>query len=493
MTTSIFSCSFNGIEGSIIEVEAHISNGLPAFHIVGLGDASVQESRERIRSSIKNSGLEFPRTHKTINLAPAELRKQGSLFDLPIAISILLSTYKINEEKLKNAIVIGELSLNGKVKAVKGVLALAKAAKKAGFQKIFLSKDNAKEASFINELEVIPVKSLKELLEFCKGNLELKVYQKTHISNKNTVENIPILIGMEKEKRALEIAITGSHNILFNGSPGCGKTAISRYAKHLLPDMTKKEILETTTLFSVSGLLNKDNPLIKTRPFREVHHTASLVSIIGGGNKAKPGEISLSHNGVLFLDEIAEFPKKVLESLRQPLEDKYININRIKYSHRFPSDFTLIATMNPCPCGYTKNKKVKCKCSDKEIQKYQNKISGPLKDRFDIFINVEKKSMKGIFNTNTSEINIKSKINTAHIAQQKRNIKNSNLSVKDIQKYCKLDQKTQSILDKAMKTLHLSNRAYLKIIKISRTIADLEASETIKLKHLTEAIQYRST
>ncbi|MFA7686202.1 MAG: YifB family Mg chelatase-like AAA ATPase, partial [Candidatus Gracilibacteria bacterium] len=378
MTAKIYSCSFTGLECHIIEVQADISQGLSAFSIVGMGDVSVQESKERIRSSIKNSGLIYPQNKKTINLAPAQLRKQGTLFDLPIAISLLVASGQITGGIFDKSIIIGELSLNGQLRAVDGVLAIVQYAKRQGFKSVFLPKGNALEGSFIEGINIYPVENLKELVAFCRREIQIGIYQ-YHKINKGgcgftDTENSYLfsqIVGHEKAKRALAIAASGNHHILFRSSPGCGKTVLSRASRDLLTKMTEEEIIETTKIYSVAGLLNRDNPMITNRPFREVHHTASSVSIIGGGGiNPRPGEISLAHNGVLFLDEITEFPSHVLEALRQPLEDKYIHINRANFSVKFPCKFILIATMNPCQCGYNYDKKIKCICTEAQLNHY---------------------------------------------------------------------------------------------------------------------------
>jgi magnesium chelatase family protein len=504
MVGKVFSCSFSGFECRTIEVQADISQGLPAFSIVGLGDTSVQESKERVRTSIKNSGAKFPQTRKTINLAPAQIRKQGSLFDLPIATSILLADEQIHGDKIGNAIIVGELSLTGKVKRINGALPIAQYAKEQGFKKIFLPKENALEASFIEGIQIYPLENFRELIEHCLGLKTISVfpYSKIFQDRKKTS---PLLfsniVGLEKAKRGLLIAAAGGHNTLLYGSPGCGKTIACRAFRSLLTEMTKTEILETTKLFSITGLLNNETPLIRERSFREVHHTASLASVIGGGTRPRPGEISLAHNGVLFLDEIAEFPKKILEALRQPLEDKYININRINSSLKFPSNFVLLATMNPCPCGYKDDKKIPCICSESQIKNYQKKISGPLLDRFDLFIEVAKTSMGKIFTEKENKTLQKSylhSIATATKIQQKRfkNLssinKNADMNLKEIKIYCPLSRDAKTLLNQASKNLNLSNRGYLKTIKTARTIADIGQNEEIKQEHIAEAIQFRS-
>jgi magnesium chelatase family protein len=508
MATKVFSCSLKGLNGQIVEVQADVSNGLSCFSIVGLGDTSVQESKERVRASIRNSSFNFPFTRKTINLAPAQIKKQGSLFDLPIAISILAETKQIPIHKLEKSILIGELGLQGELNGINGILAIVDFIKSEGFTKIFLPKENAKEASFLSGIDIYPIETLRQLALFCQNKIQIKKFPNlknlpNHDSNSDdSSPQFASIVGHEKAKRALSIAAAGHHNILFHGSPGCGKTVLARSFRDLFTAMDESEILETTKIFSIAGLCPPSAPLISKRPVREVHHTASITSIVGGGaNSPRPGEISLAHNGVLILDEIAEFPKYILEGMRQPLEDKFINITRASFSARFPCNFILIATMNPCPCGYHEDKKIPCICSKSQIDNYKKKISGPIKDRFDIFLQIEKSSFKNFLKTPSlnNYKKTKSTINAAHLMQKKRfenspNLaRNSDMELRDIQKFAPLTPAIKSFLDQAATTMQLSNRGYLRTIKLARTIADLEESAKIEQHHLAEALQYRST
>ncbi len=503
MTSKVYSSTFTGLQCHIIEVEADISNGLSHFSIVGLGDTSVHESKDRIRASIKNSSLTFPTTRKTINLAPAQIPKKGSIFDLPIATSLLLASKQLSPERIKSSIMVGELSLNGEIKPINGVLPITHFAKKSSFKKIFIPEENLPEASFINDIEIIPIKNLTQLVNYCNNHLEIK----TNLSSTNQIissqkDYFNSIIGLEKEKRALAIAAAGGHNILLNGSPGCGKTILARSFQNLLPKMSKSEKLETTKIFSISGLLNSKCPIIHHRPFREVHSTASSVAIISGGGKIPvPGEITLAHNGVLFLDEISEFPRSILESLRQPLENKFINLNRSKFSVQFPSDFSLIATTNPCPCGYRFDRVIKCICSQSQVDQYQKKLSGPLLDRIDLFLNIEKINAQRVLDSKVQDNlkPIKEKIIYARSIQEKRFKSdpkvycNSQMNLKELKLNCQVNKETRMLLDKAVKNLKLSTRAYLKILKLARTIADYSQSENIQRIHVAEALQYRNS
>lgn len=502
MVSRIFSCTFTGLDCKIIEVQADICSGMPSFSIVGLGDTAIQESRERVRSAIKNSEYEFPANRKTINLAPAHIRKQGALFDLPIAVSILMASQKEQTKFFDNSVIAGEMSLTGKVKKIKGALLITQHAKEQGFERIFLPKENMQEATLIKGIEVYPIGHLKELIAFSKAEINISPHPYTPpaISQIEDVSAFEDIVGLSQAKRALTIAAAGGHNALLFGSPGCGKTVISRAFKAILAPMSYEEIMESTKIFSISGLLMNENSLITKRPFREVHHTATQVSIIGGGVPAKPGEISLAHNGILFLDEIAEFPRKVLETLRQPLEDKFININRKNTSHIFPSNFTLLATMNPCPCGFMNDKKTLCSCTQTQINNYRRKLSGPLLDRIDLFIHVKKSPMGKLFKEEKKTTTQYSKIIGNALEMQRRRFqkhpkinKNSDMTFKSIQEFCKLEKEQQLLLEKASNSLNLSNRGYLRTLKIARTIADLEGCDKILTQHIAEAISYRHT
>lgn len=499
MTTKVFSASMIGLECEIIEVQADISQGLPAFNIVGLGDASVQESKERVRASIRNSGANFPMMRKTINLAPAQIRKQGALFDLPIAVSLLIECGELPASYFNSTLLVGELSLSGRLRPIKGALSIAHKAQKQGFKRIILPIENAPEASFISGIKICPIDSLKNLIKHAVKSEEIPQIKQNNIvvdlPHSNSFQNIA---GLETAKRALTIAAAGGHNVLLEGSPGCGKTIICRAFKAVLPPMNSEEILETSKIYSVAGLM-PDISLIKTRPFREVHPTASVTSIIGGGGYyIKPGEITLAHNGVLFLDEIAEFKAKTLDALRQPLEDNFITITRLNQSYKFPSNFMLIATMNPCPCGFYGDKKIDCRCTPHQIKQYRNKISGPILDRFDLFVRPERFSLSNAIKKHESHTSnqLQQSIQQARVIQEKRFERckirqNSEMSLRNIRQMCRLKTSAHKMLDQANQKMHLSSRAYLKTIKIARTIADLENSKYIQDHHIAEALQYR--
>ncbi len=500
----VHTCSHFGLQCDLISVECDISRGLPHFSIVGLGDTTVQESKERIRAGIKNSGFIFPVARKTVNLAPAKLRKHGSHFDLPIALSLLLASNQLATSKLQDSIVIGELSLNGEIKGVTGVALITQFAIKNSFKKIYLPLDNAAEAALYTGIEIIPLENLRQFTDHLTGKrnipsksaLSAKDFAVQFVQKENAFDQV---YGLEKEKRAIAVSIAGGHNILINGSPGYGKTVIARSIKSVLPPMSRDEILENTQIYSVAGLLPPNSPLMLERPFREIHSNISVTGLIGGGAIPRPGEISLANNGILFLDEIAEFKRSVIENLRQPMEDKFITIQRSNYSVQFPCKFSLIATMNPCPCGFKDSKRKKCVCTAVQIRNYMKKLSGPILDRFDIFINVKESSVKGIFKDNNSKISseIRSQIleatsiqvhrfkNTPSVSQ------NGEMKLSQIKDFCRLNTECERFLNKALGQMKFSNRAHLKILKTARTIADMNGSGQINLAHLAESIQYR--
>ena len=501
MLSKIKTCVLYGLEGYEVDVETDLSGGLPNFNIVGLPDISIKESKERVRSAVKNCGFGFPVSRITVNLAPANLKKEGSQIDLPIAVGILSATKAIQRKVDEKTFIIGELSLDGKINAIDGALPMVISMRNNNFKKAIVPEYNKEECGAIEGIEIIPVENITKVVDYLNGKISIAPFKlKYDFSCKQDNFNVDFseIKGQPAMKRAVEIAAAGMHNIMLLGSPGSGKTMIAQRIPTILPDLSFEESLEVTKIYSISGLLNNKG-LITKRPFRSPHHTSSRTSIAGGGSKPRPGEVSLAHFGVLFLDEIPEFPKSVIEILRQPMEDGKISIARANGSFTFPAKFMLVASMNPCPCGYLGDPTHDCSCSQGQIDKYLGKISGPLLNRIDIQIEVLPVRYDDLKNDAVEETSaeIKKRIVKARSIQLKRYknmgiMTNSELSTKGISKFCKVNKESEKLLKNAFEILGLSARAYNKILKVARTIADLENSENIETKHIAEAVQYRS-
>lgn len=494
-----------GLNAYKIEVEVDVINSLPSVCIVGLPDNAVSESKERIRSAIKNSGYTFPKGKVIINLAPADIKKEGTFFDLPMAMGILQEEGLVENENLKNTAFIGELSLDGSLRSIHGVLPIVTGLKESGIKTVFVPVENAKEAALVQGLTILGVSHLTDVVNhftekpITPTTVDITVYLNDN-GNDEYIYDFKDVKGQQKAKKALEIAAAGGHNILMSGSPGSGKTLMAKCFASILPPLELEEAIELTKIYSISGLLASEKPLMTQRPFRTIHHTASSIGIIGGGSNPKPGEITLAHRGVLFLDEMVEFPRAVLETLRQPLEDGKISISRAKTSVTYPAQFTLIGAMNPCPCGFLGDVEKQCTCSEIQIQRYKSRLSGPLLDRIDLILDIPRLTTEELLNiTDKSEpsAKIRERVIKARKIQSERykdlNIfTNSELTSNLIEKYCTLDKQSQQLMELAVNKYQLSGRKYSRILKLARTIADLNNSENIQAVHLSQALQYRS-
>jgi len=501
MLAKVITCAVVGLEGAIVEVEVDIAPGLPSFTIVGLPDTAVQEAKERVRAAIRNSDCAFPTRRIVVNLAPAYLKKAGPAYDLPIAVGILLSSEQISAD-VSQTVILGELSLDGSLRHTNGILPMVALAHQEKIATVIVPEMDAREASIIEGTEIIPVTSLAQLVSYFRGEIPTPEFSPEAAEEYSPTTLLPTDLayvkGQEHVKRALEVAAAGGHNVIMMGPPGSGKTLLARSLPSLLPPMTNEEALEVTKVYSVSGLLPANTPLIKQRPFRSPHHSISNAGLVGGGQWPRPGEISLSHRGVLFLDELPEFGHSVLEVLRQPLEDRVITISRAQGSVTFPANFMLVGAMNPCPCGYYGDPFKQCTCSPSLVARYQKRISGPFIDRVDIFVEVPHIDYEKLADDRLGEEaeKVQARVEASRLTQRQRFegtslACNAEMTPTEVREYCKTEESAQSLLKAAMKQLYLSARAFHRILKIGRTLADLENTDIIKAHHIAEAIQYR--